>query len=100
MGIGTDLFTAKCLDCGKEWVTEWPERTRRKECPECKSLNTEKHSTNVSEMPKRVYEKDAAKYLEKEIAALLEESEYRLNTYVKLGILEAVKLGVLLSKND
>tara|TARA_R110000765_G_C18640874_1_gene574239 strand:+ start:467 stop:622 length:156 start_codon:yes stop_codon:yes gene_type:complete len=51
-------------------------------------------------MPKRVYQKDVAKYLEKEIAALLEDGEYRLNTYVKLGILEAVKLGVLLSKND
>ena len=98
MDIGTTLFEAACLDCGNEWLTDWPERTRRKECPKCKSLNTEKQSTNISEMPKRVYEKDLALYLENQIVSLLEDDGSRLNAYTKLGILEAVKLSIMLRR--
>jgi len=97
--VGTALFTARCLDCQHEWVTEWPENTRRVECSACKNLNTEKCKTNT-EGPKRVYEKEIALALEKRIRDSLEDPEYRLGIFTKLGILEAVKLSIIVGRND
>jgi len=97
MDVGTSLFTAKCLDCQHKWVTEWPENTRRIACPACKNLNTEKIKAS-GEKPKRVYEKEIALALEEQIRESLEDPEYRLGIFTKLGILEAVKLSIILRR--